>query len=131
MLKSIEHPEFTQAIIHYNEKTGTSVELHKQLWKLWRYNQTVFVPTYDDLAVIDTTAGSAYIFYTESKFICTSVYRHIVRMPFKNLLNRIYTTTSIHGIFINPTKNNIYAPYTIGFSEEILRELCKGDFLVY
>lgn len=137
-MSNIEHRELTQAIIRYNKKQADSVELQKQLWRLWRYDENVCVPTYPnerppyDWAMMPTNSGNVYVFYTESRLICKGDRPYIIQVPFKELLNRIYNSNGlVNGIFMNPTINNQPAEYTIGFSEDFLKQLCKGDILLY
>lgn len=138
MRKNVEHCELTQAIIAYNNKTATSVEMQKQLWALWRYNCYVCVPTYPDhrppynWAMIQTNGGNAYVFYTESRLICEGDKPFIVHVPFKELLDKMYSSNGlVTGIFMNPTIGNEMTSYSIGFSKEFLKDHLKGDTLIF
>lgn len=136
--RNIEHRELTQAITAYNNKTANSTEMQKQLWALWRFNCNVCVPTYPDQrppydwAMMPTNIGNAYAFYTESKLVCEGDKPFIIHVPFRELLNRMYSSNGlVTGLFANPTINNRMASYSIGFSKELLEQLCKGDILAY
>lgn len=136
--ENIEHYELTQAIAAYNNGTATSVEIQKQLWRLWKFNCNVCVPlatyydkrTLPELAVLPTSNGNSYVFYTESKIICKGDRPFIIHFPFRSLLDCMYTNNSINSIIINPAIDNKMAIYSIGFLEELFKTLCRGEFLV-
>lgn len=137
MRKNVEHCELTQAIWAYNNKIANSTEMQRQLWALWRYNCYVCVPTYSDhrppydWAMMPTNKGNSYVFFTESKLICEGDKPFIIHVPFKQLLNRIYSSEGIvTGLFMNPAISSEMVPYSIGFSDEFLEQLFKGDSLI-
>lgn len=133
--ENIEHCELTQAIAAYNNGTATSAEIQRQLWRIWKFNCNVCVPvlydkrTLPELAVLPTSNGNAYVFYTESKIICKGDRPFIIHLPFRSLLDCMYTNNSINSIVINPAIDNEMAIYSIGFLEELFKTLCRGEFL--
>lgn len=81
--------------------------------------------------MMPTNKGNSYVFYTESKLICEGDKPFIIHVPFKQLLNRIYSSEGIvTGLFMNPAISSEMVPYSIGFSDEFLEQLFKGDSLI-
>lgn len=135
---NVEHYELTQAIIAYNNETADGTEIQRQLWGLWRLDCNVCVPTYPenkspyDWAMMPTNDGEMYyVFYTESKLICEGDRPFIIHVPFRDLLNKMYSSNGVvKGLFTNPTIGQTMNPSSIGAPKEMFENLCKGDILL-
>lgn len=134
--RNVEHPELTEAISIFNRKVGSSEKMQQQIWLLWRFNMDVCVPTVEgyqppyDWGLIPTDRGATYTFYTETRLICEGDKPYIAHVPFREILDRVYRLSEVNGIYINPRVNNEPSPYTIGLSEDLLRQMCQKDMMM-
>ena len=132
-----EHKNLSEAIADYNLGVSTT-RVQKELWTLWKFNHVVYVPTYQnyskpyDLAIVPISAGQAYVFFTEQKFISTENNgQGIQQMPFKELLDRVYNSNGVvNGLFINPCFDRINSEYSMGLTTDLLKKICRGDILI-